>query len=104
MTQVWQFADELLRRIIAKRDQFDHGLQAVIQQGIDQGKDYYEYGKSFRPLEQQMAADLAANDGSKDAAERAKIQQSAQANADDLRGRLEFTKGLSDVAVWAMKR
>jgi AcrR family transcriptional regulator len=27
----------LLRRIIAKRDQFDHGMRSIIQQGIDQG-------------------------------------------------------------------
>lgn len=27
----------LLKRIIAKRDQFDHGIRAIIQQGIDQG-------------------------------------------------------------------
>ena len=28
----------------------------VMQQGISQGDDYYNYGKSFRPLEQEMAA------------------------------------------------
>jgi AcrR family transcriptional regulator len=27
----------LLKRIIAKRDEFDHGIRAIIQQGIDQG-------------------------------------------------------------------
>ena len=27
----------LLRKIIAKRDQFDHGMRDIIQQGIDQG-------------------------------------------------------------------
>ena len=27
----------LLKRVIAKRDQFDHGMRAIIQQGIDQG-------------------------------------------------------------------
>jgi AcrR family transcriptional regulator len=27
----------LLKRVIAKRDQFDHGIRAIIQQGIDQG-------------------------------------------------------------------
>ena len=27
----------LLKRIIAKRDQYDHGIRAIIQQGIDQG-------------------------------------------------------------------
>jgi AcrR family transcriptional regulator len=27
----------LLKRVISKRDQFDHGMRAIIQQGIDQG-------------------------------------------------------------------
>ena len=27
----------LLKRVIAKRDQFDHGIRTIIQQGIDQG-------------------------------------------------------------------
>jgi AcrR family transcriptional regulator len=27
----------MLKRVIAKRDQFDHGIRAIIQQGIDQG-------------------------------------------------------------------
>jgi len=31
----------LFKRVIAKRDQFDHGIRAIIQQGIDQG--------AFRP-------------------------------------------------------
>ena len=36
----------LLKRIIAKRDQFDHGIRAIIQQGIDQG--------TFRPGDPKM--------------------------------------------------
>jgi AcrR family transcriptional regulator len=36
----------LLKRIIAKRDQFDHGIRAIIQQGIDQGQ--------FRPGDPKM--------------------------------------------------
>jgi len=32
----------LLKRIIAKRDQFDHGMRAIIQQGMDQG--FFEPG------------------------------------------------------------
>ncbi|HEV6964831.1 hypothetical protein, partial [Roseateles sp.] len=28
----------------------------IMQQGLSQGDDYYNYGKSFRPLEQEMAA------------------------------------------------
>ena len=36
----------LLKRIIAKRDQFDHGIRTIIQQGIDQG--------AFRPGDPKM--------------------------------------------------
>jgi AcrR family transcriptional regulator len=36
----------LLKRIIAKRDQFDHGIRAIIQRGIDQG--------TFRPGDPKM--------------------------------------------------
>ena len=36
----------LLKRVIAKRDQFDHGIRAIIQQGIDQGQ--------FRPGDPKM--------------------------------------------------
>ena len=36
----------MLKRIIAKRDQFDHGIRAIIQQGIDHGQ--------FRPGDPKM--------------------------------------------------
>jgi AcrR family transcriptional regulator len=36
----------LLARVIAKRDRFDHGIRAIIQQGIDQGQ--------FRPGDPKM--------------------------------------------------
>jgi AcrR family transcriptional regulator len=36
----------LLKRIIAKRDQFDHGIRTIIQQGIDEG--------IFRPGDPKM--------------------------------------------------
>ena len=36
----------LLKRVIAKRDRFDHGIRAIIQQGIDQGE--------FRPGDPKM--------------------------------------------------
>lgn len=36
----------LFKRIIAKRDQFDHGIRTIIQQGIDQGM--------FRPGDPKM--------------------------------------------------
>ena len=36
----------LLKRVIAKRDEFDHGIRAIIQEGIDQGV--------FRPGDPKM--------------------------------------------------
>ena len=36
----------LFKRVIAKRDQFDHGIRAIIQEGIDQG--------TFRPGDPKM--------------------------------------------------
>ena len=36
----------LLKRVITKRDQFDHGMRTIIQQGIDQGQ--------FRPGDPKM--------------------------------------------------
>lgn len=36
----------MLKRIIAKRDQFDQGMRAIIQQGIDEGR--------FRPGDPKM--------------------------------------------------
>ena len=36
----------LLKRVIAKRDQFDHGIRAIIQEGMDQGV--------FRPGDPKM--------------------------------------------------
>ena len=36
----------LLKRVITKRDQFDHGIRTIIQQGIDQGQ--------FRPGDPKM--------------------------------------------------
>jgi len=38
----------LLKRVIAQRDEFDQGMRAIIQQGIDQG--------SFRPGDPKMIA------------------------------------------------
>jgi AcrR family transcriptional regulator len=36
----------LLKRVISKRDQFDHGIRAIIQQGMDEGE--------FRPGDPKM--------------------------------------------------
>jgi hypothetical protein len=35
-----------MKRVIAKRDRFDHGLRAIVQQGIDEGL--------FRPGDPKM--------------------------------------------------
>ncbi len=52
----------------------------VMRQGIQQGNDYYDYMKSFRPLEQQMLGEAGAGTGD---ANRAAIEQFEQgANAD----------------------
>lgn len=60
---------------------------AVMRQGIDQGNDYYEYGKSFRPLEQQMLTESAAGTAGVNAGERDAITNQALADATDLRNR-----------------
>lgn len=89
-------ADRLSRdQLDEARRQYDNNMAVAkpvvdaqletMRQGIDQGKDYYEYGKSFRPLEQRMAQQLMADDGSGDAAERDRIMSEARANASMLR-------------------
>lgn len=77
----------------AKR-QYDTNLQviepvvaaqlALMQQGIQQGTDYYEYGKTFRPLEQQMLNEVSQGTEGVNAAERAALTAQSQANADQL--------------------
>lgn len=59
----------------------------VMRQGIQQGADYYEYGKSFRPLEQQMLREAGAGTEGVNAAERNAMTQQALANAQTLRDR-----------------
>lgn len=60
---------------------------AVMRQGIRQGDDYYEYGKSFRPLEQQMAAEAGRGTEGVNEADRNSIAQQAIADAQTLRNR-----------------
>ncbi len=59
----------------------------VMQQGIQQGNDYYDYGKSFRPLEQQMAGEAAKGTEGVNEADRNAITQQALADAQTLRNR-----------------
>lgn len=62
---------------------------AMMNQQLAQGKDYYDYGKTFRPLEQQMlgvAGDFE-NQLKVDKAERDNILANAQGHANDLVGR-----------------
>lgn len=64
----------------------DSQLQ-LTQQGIQQGDEYYEYMKSFRPLEQQMLADAQAGTETANAAEREQMTQQALADAQQLKDR-----------------
>lgn len=59
----------------------------VMQQGLQQGNDYYDYGKSFRPLEQQMSGEAASGTEAGNAADRNAITQQALADAQTLRDR-----------------
>lgn len=45
----------------------------LMRQGIQQGTDYYEYGKTFRPLEQAMLSEVAKGTEGVNAAERQAI-------------------------------
>lgn len=65
----------------------------VMRQGIQQGADYYEYGKSFRPLEQQMASEASAGTEAANAAERNAMTQQALADAQTLRNRAADYEG-----------
>ena len=59
----------------------------VMRQGIRQGDDYYEYGKSFRPLEQQMMREAGIGTEGVNAGDRAGITGQALADAQTLRDR-----------------
>jgi len=59
----------------------------VMRQGIQQGADYYEYGKTFRPLEQQMMREAGIGTEGANAAERNAMTQQALADARTLRDR-----------------
>lgn len=61
----------------------------LMRQGIQQGTDYYEYGKTFRPLEQQMLGEVSQGTAGVNAAERAALTAQAQANADQLLNRTQ---------------
>jgi hypothetical protein len=65
----------------------------VMQQGLRQGDDYYEYGKSFRPLEQQMLGEAAAGTAGVNAADRNAISDQALADAQALRSRTADFEG-----------
>lgn len=94
----------------AKR-QYDTNLQvskpvvdaqlALMQQGIQQGTDYYEYGKTFRPLEQQMLNEVSHGTEGVNAAERDALTSQATTNADELRQRTQAyeQQAASDIAL-----
>ncbi len=59
----------------------------VMRQGIKQGDDYYEYGKSFRPLEQQMMGEAARGTEAVNDAERKAIADRAISDSQRLQDR-----------------
>lgn len=74
----------------------------LMQQGIQQGNDYYEYGKSFRNVEQEMQKSLTGQSATdRDKADQAKVDEltnisRGNANTQKVRGE-EFTAaGLAD--------
>lgn len=90
------------RYIEMAQQQFDRQMEVtapvveaqtgLMKQSLEQGKDYYEYGKTFRPLEQEMLGvaldwknQLAATQGERDA-----IRDQTIAQADDLRSRADW--------------
>lgn len=98
--EVAELGDKLARDQMAQaKEQYDQNMAVakpvvdaqlkVMQQGLDQGQDYYEYGKTFRPLEQQMGEEAAKGTAEADAAERAKIEGQALANATNLQNKAE---------------
>lgn len=93
-----EIAAELGREQLAEaRRQYDQNMAVVrpavdaqleiMRQGIRQGDDYYEYGKSFRPLEQQMLREAGIGTEGANAAERNAMTQQALADARTLRDR-----------------
>jgi len=81
-------------QIAEARRQYDTNLQVsrpvvdaqleLMRQGIQQGNDYYEYGKSFRPLEQQMLGEVSQGTAGVNAAERAALTNQSESNANEL--------------------
>ena len=65
----------------------------VMRQGIRQGDDYYEYGKSFRPLEQQMMREAGAGTEGANTAERNALLQQSLTDAQTLRDRTSAFEG-----------
>lgn len=78
-------------QIAEARRQYDQNMEVVrpvvdaqleiMRQGVLQGEDYYEYGKTFRPLEQQMMREAGIGTEVANAAERNAITQQALADA-----------------------
>ena len=59
----------------------------IMRQGIKQGEDYFEYGKTFRPLEQQMMSEASKGTEAANEADRNDITKQALADAQTLRDR-----------------
>lgn len=65
----------------------------LMRQGIQQGNDYAEYGKTFRPLEQQMLGEVSRGTEGTNAAERAALTAQSAGNAQAL---LDRTRAYED--------
>lgn len=60
---------------------------AIMKQGLQQGNDYNEYSKTFRPLEQQLVGEATAGTEGANTASRNAITDQASADAKTLRDR-----------------
>ncbi|HEX4843208.1 MAG TPA: tail fiber domain-containing protein [Limnobacter sp.] len=95
--EVQQLANEQAQRALDEsKRQFDINQQitdrvvdrqlSIMDETAEQARDYYDYGKSFRPLEQQMAAEAGdPTQAAADEAERRVIRDSAMAQSGILR-------------------
>lgn len=94
--------DEARRQFDINRQVTDRVVEAqlgLMDQTREQGDDYFNYMKSFRPLEQQMLSDVSEDTSQQDALTRAQITNQAKNQADELIARARDFEGksLSDI-------
>jgi hypothetical protein len=76
----------------------------VMRQGIRQGDDYYDYGKSFRPLEQQMMREAGVGTEGINAAERLNILDRTTQQANALSGEADAFSRQQATDIAALRR